>query len=806
MLLTAAFLVPSAFAQTAPATNALPSGGQVAAGQVTMATTGAPGSPTLHVTQGSDRAIVNWQHFDVGRDATVRFAQPSASSAILNRVVGTDASRVFGRVEANGQVFLVNPQGVYFGPTSSVDVGSFVASTLSISDADFLAGRLNFRRAGATGSVVNEGSIRSALGGYVALLAPEVRNAGLIMAEAGTVVLAAGEAVSFNFDPAAGVTGLLVDPARVQALVDNRRIVRAPGGQVIVSAQAHNELAAGVIRNTGEIVATGIAQDGGRIYLGASDTVEQGGLVDASAAAGKGGDVTVVAPTIALLDHSSLLADGELGGGRIRVGGEWQGGGTLPQSRLVTMAATALVDASARRVGTGGEVVLWSDVNNVASRTQAAGVIRARGGELGGDGGRVETSGRVLNVGSLLVDTRSPLGLTGDWLLDPVNITIASSGGNITPDQIRTGLLTSNVSISTAGSGSATGVSPTYSAGAGDITISNVINSLSSNSLTLTADNNININAIVAMGGAVTFNAGGAINVRADVLTGGNQTYNGAVNLGATASLDATGWNVVNYVWLASWGELNARFGGTSATFRVVGGTGAQGGSDGSNVGFAGGASGDYTATVAITSGASAVIQAGAGGGAGANSANNSGGGTGGTGRAGYQGGVGGNSGSLGGSGGGGGGGAASVVSILGGTLVGGGGGGGAGGNNVSGDGETTGQPANSQVGSGNAGGAVGIRDHVGPLDLHAQGFQPQALDIADNAHGDDGDLGLQGLGCAARLDGEFDALAAAGQAADRGAGAEGDPPGLEGLLRRRRHLLVLHGQEARQGFDHCHF
>ena len=81
MLLTAALLVPSPFAQTAPATNALPSGGQVAAGQVTMATTGAPGSPTLNVTQGSDRAIVNWQHFDVGRDPTVRFAQPSAGGA-----------------------------------------------------------------------------------------------------------------------------------------------------------------------------------------------------------------------------------------------------------------------------------------------------------------------------------------------------------------------------------------------------------------------------------------------------------------------------------------------------------------------------------------------------------------------------------------------------------------------------------------------------------------------------------------------------------------------------------------------------
>ncbi|MFZ9461087.1 MAG: filamentous hemagglutinin N-terminal domain-containing protein, partial [Opitutales bacterium] len=336
VLLAAAFLVTPGVAQTAPSATALPSGGQVAAGQVSLAFSGPADAPTLVATQTSDRAILNWQAFDIGAAATVRFAQPAGTSAVLNRVLGPDPSRIFGRLEANGQVFLVNPQGIYFAPSARVDVGGLVASTLSIGDADFLAGRLDFRRLGATGTIVNEGAIRSSLGGYVALLAPEVRNAGLIMAEAGSVVLAAGEAVSFNFDPAAGVTGLLVEPARVRALVENGRIVRAPGGQVLVSAQAHNEMAAGVIRNTGEIAADGITTDGGRVMLGASDSVEQGGLVDASSATGKGGSVEITAPTIALLDASSLLAAGELGGGRIHVGGGWQGSGPLPQARRVT--------------------------------------------------------------------------------------------------------------------------------------------------------------------------------------------------------------------------------------------------------------------------------------------------------------------------------------------------------------------------------------------------------------------------------------------------------------------------------------
>jgi filamentous hemagglutinin family protein len=139
VLMTAAFLVVPVAAQAAP-------GAQVAAGQVNFASAGNAAAPTLTVTQSSERAIVNWQSFDVGKDAAVRFVQPSASSAILNRVVGADPTRIFGQFSANGQVLLVNPQGVYFSPTSRVDVGALVASTLSIGDEDFLAGRLVFRR------------------------------------------------------------------------------------------------------------------------------------------------------------------------------------------------------------------------------------------------------------------------------------------------------------------------------------------------------------------------------------------------------------------------------------------------------------------------------------------------------------------------------------------------------------------------------------------------------------------------------------------------------------------------------------
>ncbi|MFM9001824.1 MAG: filamentous hemagglutinin N-terminal domain-containing protein, partial [Verrucomicrobiota bacterium] len=664
-LLTAAFLLPAGL-RAEPAAQALPSAPAVTAGAAEVGVTGA----AMVVEQSSDRAVINWRSFSVGRDASVEFRVPSASSATLNRVLGSDPSAVFGSLRSNGTVILVNPNGVLFGASSRVDVGSLVATAHAITDADFMAGRLEFSRSGS-GSVVNEGEIRARLGGYVALLAPEVRNAGLIMAQAGTVALAAGERITLNFDPAGSLTGLLVTPSQVAALVENRHAVLASGGRILMSAQGYNALAAGAIRSSGSLDVGAITERGGRVLIEASHEAEVGGSVIASSAVEEGGAVTLAARDVRVSADASIDASGGKAGGQVLLGGGWQGGGWTLQARRSAVGLGAVIDVSVRGLGDGGTAVVWSDVTDPLSLTTVAGRILARGGELGGDGGRVEISGAALEVIRAAVDTRAPLGRTGDWLLDPVNITIADSGGNLTPAQLRAGLLTSNVSISTAGSGSASGVSPTYSVGAGDITISSVIESLSPNSLTLTADNNINVSAVVRMAGALTLHAGNLINLGANVTTGGDQTYNGAVNLTSAVTLSSFGWDVSNYQWLASQGELNARFGGTSATFRVVGGTGAQGGSDGSYAGMAGGASGDYTATVALSGVTNAVLHAGTGGVAGANSAAGTGGGAGGTGMSGYQGGQGGHAGSTGTSGGGGGGGAASVVSILGGTIVG---------------------------------------------------------------------------------------------------------------------------------------
>ena len=208
--LAALLLSPSLVAGT------LPTGGQVAAGTATVSQ---PNAQTLQIDQSSQKAILNWNSFSIGASDWVRFNQPNSSAVALNRVLGSNPSEIFGRLTANGQVFLVNPGGVLFAPGASVDVGGIAASTLGISDANFLAGNYVFSNGGNAGSVVNQGTI-TALSGYVALVGPSVRNDGLISARLGTAALAAGDRVSLDM-VGDGLITVHVDQAALNASVVN---------------------------------------------------------------------------------------------------------------------------------------------------------------------------------------------------------------------------------------------------------------------------------------------------------------------------------------------------------------------------------------------------------------------------------------------------------------------------------------------------------------------------------------------------------------------------------------------------------
>ena len=243
-----------------------PSGEQVVAGQASVSRAGAN---TL-ITQTSQNAAINWQSFSIGASEAVRFAQPSASSITLNRVLGQDPSSILGSLTANGQIFILNPNGVLFGKGAQVNVGGLIASTLSLSNENFMAGRYAFftpppsgEGPGVRGSVVNAGEI-IANGGYVALIGPQIRNEGSIIAASGSVVLAAGDKVTVNLD-GNKLIGLTVDQGALNALADNQGLIKADGGRVILTAKAADDIIKSVVNNDGIIEANTLANVGGRI-------------------------------------------------------------------------------------------------------------------------------------------------------------------------------------------------------------------------------------------------------------------------------------------------------------------------------------------------------------------------------------------------------------------------------------------------------------------------------------------------------------------------------------------------------------
>ena len=204
---------------------ALPEGGVITAGGASINS----GSTRTTITQTTQNAAINWQSFNIGQKETVQFMQPNSLSVALNRVLGSNPSIILGSLSANGKVFLIIPNGVLFGKGAQVNVGGLVASTLNITDSDFMAGTYKFTGAG-DGMILNQGSISSD-GGYVALLGATVSNEGIISAKLGTVVLAAGNA--FTLDVVGdGLLNVTVNQGAVYALAQNGGLIKADGGQV----------------------------------------------------------------------------------------------------------------------------------------------------------------------------------------------------------------------------------------------------------------------------------------------------------------------------------------------------------------------------------------------------------------------------------------------------------------------------------------------------------------------------------------------------------------------------------------------
>lgn len=532
--------------QFAPLVQANPTGEQVAAGAASFNRNGS----TLTI-RTSDRVIINWQDFSIGNGELTKFIQPSAQSAALNRVVSGNPSSILGTLQANGQIFLINPNGILVGGGAVIDTGGFIASTLDVNDQQFLqGGNLDFTGS-STAKIENQGKI-NAIGGDIVLIARHVENKGELNAPDGAVALAAGTEVLLA---QSGQEKVFVKPAAGNASgtgIDNSGAIQAARAEL----KATGNLYALAINNSGIVRASGAVTKDGRVYLTANGgSIHHSGTISAKNGQ-KGGAVQVLAKSIAMTGQAVVDASGAAGGGQINIGGSRQGLGPLPNADVLWIGPDTTISADALSAGDGGEVILF------ASDTAAIHGNLSALGAGGGIGGFIETSGK-----EYLEVLNTPLvGQGGTWLIDPRNLRIRAGGGSTgvtfsgvpaapiatsTADSADMGVNIINAALNSG----ANVIVQTGGTGlqAGDLTVDAGVNIVKSSanaaSLTMNAHNHLSVNGISSSNNTLTItlnadsdNSGaGAVTINGAIVSnGGNFAANGAgVTLAAGSSVNA---------------------------------------------------------------------------------------------------------------------------------------------------------------------------------------------------------------------------------------------------------------------------
>lgn len=512
----------------------------------------------LMVIEVSDQSIINYQSFNVGAEEMVRFVQPSTSSVVLNRVTGNEGSEILGKMESNGKVFLVNPNGVFFGADAQVDMGSLITSTLDILDNDFLNGNFEFTlQTGAEGAeIVNKGTLRAIGDGSVALISPNVRNEGTIVAKTGKVVLASGEKVVLDF-VGDGLMQFSVEGSLEKALIEQAGNIQALQGAVHLTMGHVKQVIQNVINADGILVGNEIVEEMGIIRLVdassiSSKTVQIAGVngskveisgdIDASNADGIGGSIYVFGEEISL-SSANLNASGTIGGGDILIGGDAFGQGAYFTSQNTRVHPGSSLVANATVLGDGGKVVVWSN-----ETTYFDGLATAQGGVMGGNGGFVETSGKMgLALATGRVDTSASLGSAGTWLLDPFAIVVNNSGTSSLASAQDANDTTSTVTINSSIFANATSnITLSAMAEGGSITVAEdtTIVMAPGYGITFAVDAETgdiflaNNSSIATEGGAIAFN--GKVTLTGDVTTllTNNNDASGSITFGST--LDGT--------------------------------------------------------------------------------------------------------------------------------------------------------------------------------------------------------------------------------------------------------------------------
>ena len=423
--------------QSQPLLAQQPTGAQVINGTVSMVK---PNATTLNITN-TPGAIIQWQGFSIGAGETTRFIQQSSSSAVLNRVVGVDISAINGQLLSNGRVFLINPAGILIGPSGSIDTAGFVGSTLKMLDADFLAGKLRFSGDASSGSIINQGWIRTSFGGNVLLVAPRIENSGLIQTPGGELILAAGQKVTVSsldqegvqFEVQAptdsvvnvgqllasgGAVGVFAGSIKHSGDIRANALIRDEGGNIVLKAANDIQIAAG-----SSISASG--KTGGTITIESGTATRVAGQVLATGTQGKGGGITLLGERVTAADGALIDASGTTGGGQILLGGDYQGANAAVRNATTTfVGAKATLRADATDHGDGGRIIVWGNEN-----TRFYGSLSAQGGPQGGNGGFAEVSGAQNLIFAGTANLGASKGALGNLLLDPLDLYVFTNGG-----------------------------------------------------------------------------------------------------------------------------------------------------------------------------------------------------------------------------------------------------------------------------------------------------------------------------------------------------------------------------------------
>ncbi|EKQ60092.1 YapH protein [Xanthomonas citri pv. malvacearum str. GSPB2388] len=520
------------------AANQLPTGGSIVGGTGTI---NAASGTTRVVDQTSSRMALTWSAFDIGSAATMTFNQPTTTSVVLNLVQGGNPTQIFGNLTANGQVFLLNSNGVLLGSTANINVGGLVVSTLGTSVSQFMNGNYVFDAGGNTVALVSNSGTINAAAGSATLIGGRVANSGTITATAGNITLAGADAATLTFE--SGGFGVLIDKPLQLSLateaVDNSGTLSAPGGAIQLQARAAQGIFDRLINNSGTIRASSLSTGpDGSVSLIASGAgsfdVAGGGSIDAGTGA-------ITLSTGRGVQQTGIYTAGSLGGfiggsatfsGANKIGslGNLDVGGNLSLTNTVALSQSGslAVTGTSQFLQSGSALSLTNGGNTFGGLLSAS-----------GNGIAVNAAGN-LSIGTLNLDSNSALSLSASGALTlpttaintgSANLTLASGGGLTT----RAALAGRNVDLT--GRGGIALAHDVTATGTLKLTATNAAITQTAGSVAATGTSTINAGT-----GAITLDGASNDFQGAVALTGGNTRISdsGALTLGAVNSNDLT--------------------------------------------------------------------------------------------------------------------------------------------------------------------------------------------------------------------------------------------------------------------------